>query len=170
VKIPINDALVHEYAARLRAGGPLGQVFPAPMSECEFTSHQRALIRQARSDRKASRKNVQVQSLKPVSARTPAKTPQPAAVLAKTQLPKALSKLQKLLFLQHNLCFFCGQSLTAADASIEHLNPKSRGGKNTEDNVVVCHKSLNETFGNMDLKRKFAFVLKSAGSFKCPRK
>jgi 5-methylcytosine-specific restriction endonuclease McrA len=82
--------------------------------------------------------------------------------------PKALSKLQRILYLQSGRCFFCGQPLSEKDASIEHLNPKSKGGASTEDNEVVCHSTLNATFGSMELKRKFEFVLKSAGSFKCP--
>jgi hypothetical protein len=89
---------------------------------------------------------------------------------ATIQKPKALTKLRKMLYLLSGRCFFCGQLLSEEEASIEHLNPKSRGGTSTEDNEVVCHDSLNETFGAMDLKQKFAFVLRSAGSFKCPRK
>jgi hypothetical protein len=46
----------------------------------------------------------------------------------------------------------------------------SKGGTRTEDNEVVCHKTLNETFGNMPLKGKFEFVLKHSGSFRCPQK
>lgn len=170
-KTPVSDDSVNEYAARLRAGGPLGEVFPAPMSECEFTEPQRQVIRQARIDRKASQKNGHIQPLNGVPAKTPAEAPQPAAAVPpRTQTYKTLSKLGKLLYLQSGLCFFCGEKLAETDASIEHLHPKSRGGTSDEDNVVVCHRSLNETFGDMDLKRKFAFVLKSAGSFKCPRK
>jgi hypothetical protein len=33
---------------------------------------------------------------------------------------------------------------------------------------VVCHKTLNHAFGDMDLKRKFEFVLKTKGAFRCP--
>lgn len=81
---------------------------------------------------------------------------------------KGLSKLRKMLYLQSDRCFFCGEPLQEEDASIEHLNPLSRGGTKTEDNEVVCHKLLNETFGQLDLKSKFAFVLRSNGSFRCP--
>jgi hypothetical protein len=62
---------------------------------------------------------------------------------------------------------FCGQPLKEQDSSIEHLNPKSRGGCSTEDNEVVCHKTMNQAFGDMDLKRKFEFVLKVKGAFRC---
>jgi hypothetical protein len=58
--------------------------------------------------------------------------------------------------------------LKEEDANIEHLNPKSLGGTSTEDNEVVCHKTLNHAFGNMGLKRKFEFVLKAKGVFRCP--
>jgi len=83
---------------------------------------------------------------------------------------KPLSKLRKILYLQADRCFFCGEPLELEDANIEHLNPKSKGGTNKEDNLVVCHKSLNTIFGDMDLKRKFEFILKTAGSFKCPKR
>ena len=73
-----------------------------------------------------------------------------------------------MLYLQGGSCFFCGKPLSEADASVEHLNPKSRGGTNSEDNEVVCHKSLNQVFGSMELKRKFEFVLKTRGAFRCP--
>ena len=171
MKIPVPDAAVAEYAARIRAGISLGTLFPARMSECDFTDDQRRLIRQARSDRKASQKSVHPDAAhlspngKPVME---PKRPTPSSL--KTTKPKALTKLQKMLYLQAGRCFFCGEALKEEDASIEHLNPKSRGGTSAEDNEVVCHSSLNETFGALDLKRKFEFVLKSAGKFACPRK
>lgn len=58
--------------------------------------------------------------------------------------------------------------MALTEANIEHLHPLSLGGKRTDDNEVVCHKTLNETFGNMPLKQKFEFVLKAAGAFNCP--
>lgn len=92
------------------------------------------------------------------SARTPKSAPK----------PKTLSKLQKMLYLQHGRCFFCGEVLPESEASIEHLNPKAKGGTSTEDNEVVCHVSLNQAFGSMDLKRKFEFILRQGRVFKCP--
>ena len=86
----------------------------------------------------------------------------------KSKKPNSSKKLQKILYLQAGRCFFCGQPLNSENASIEHLNPKSKGGTNKMDNLVVCHKSLNAIFGDMELKRKFEFILKTAGSFKCP--
>jgi hypothetical protein len=157
MKTPVSDAAVAEYADRIRAGYPLGELFPARMSDCDFTEPQR--------------KSAKAQLPSAVEAKKPTKVPLPVTAGPPTaQKPKALSKLRKMLYLQSGRCFFCGEPLKDQEASIEHLNPKSRGGTSTEDNEVVCHASLNETFGGMDLKRKFAFVLRTAGSFKCPKK
>ncbi len=141
------------------------------MSDCEFTASQRETIRQARADRKADQKNGKTKPVTAIPSNHPVATPvTPAAPPTKPQPTKSLAKLGRLLYLQSGRCFFCGELLPETDASVEHLNPKSRGGTSTEDNEVVCHKSLNQVFGAMDLKHKFEFVLKSAGSFKCPKK
>ncbi len=125
---PVSDASVAGYAARLRAGGPLGKVFPGPISDCDFTEAQRRAIRAARSDKRAARKNGKAA---PLSATEPKKSAKVSslgtAVPATNQKPKALSKLRKMLYLQSGRCFFCGEPLMEEDASIEHLNPKSRG-------------------------------------------
>lgn len=118
--------------------------------------------------------------ISPKATKAQAAKPNPAPASPKAQAAKAstvkapaskvvLSKLKNMLFLQHGKCFFCGEPLPEKDASIEHLYPLSKGGKRSEDNEVVCHKSLNGTFGHIALKEKFAFVLKAAGSFKCPK-
>ena len=82
---------------------------------------------------------------------------------------KGLTKLEKYIYLQHGKCFFCGEKITLGNATIEHLFPVSKGGKRTEDNEVACCATVNHTFGDMDLKRKFEFVLKSSATFKCPK-
>ena len=133
------------------------------MSECDFTEAQREIIRKARADKKALQKNSKTQPSEPSSIEGPV-----PAKLTEGPKPKSLTKLRKMLYLQSGLCFFCGKKLAENEATIEHLHPKSRGGTNSDDNEVVCHKSLNETFGAMDLKRKFEFVLKNAGAFSCP--
>ena len=185
MKTAVSDTSVQDYVARIRAGIPTGNVFPCKMSDCEFTAAQRELIRKARAGRKAVEKNGNALTTSPIQAKQPAKiiplTPkgpplqEPNKLSAKpAPVPepkqhKGLTKLRKILYLQSGRCFFCSELLNEEDASIEHLNPKSRGGTSTEDNEVACHKSLNQTLGNMDLKSKFSFVLKSSGSFKCPQ-
>ena len=169
MKKPVHDALVAEYAKRLRSGGPLGEVFPCPVSECEFTEAQKLLIKEARKARAKLPMKPKPRSATPPQPKITATPLKPAApVHPSAQKPQSLKKLEKMLFLQHGKCFFCGEKLLLTDANIEHLQPLSLGGTRAEDNEVVCHKSLNETFGNMALKQKIEFVIKAAGSFRCP--
>jgi 5-methylcytosine-specific restriction endonuclease McrA len=163
MKTPVTDVAVDEYVARILAGGPLGKVFPGKLSECDFTPIQREKIRKARAEKRTSLKNGR-STVVPIQL-----PPNPKlSPLPEPKTPKALTKLRKMLYLQGGTCFFCGMPLKEEDANIEHLNPKSLGGMSTEDNEVVCHKTLNHAFGNMDLKRKFEFVLKAKGAFRCP--
>lgn len=76
--------------------------------------------------------------------------------------------IDRLLFAQGGLCFFCAQSLSGADASVEHLVASANGGSNGDDNCVACCKSLNMLLGSMSLKEKIKVFLNQKGSFKCP--
>lgn len=76
--------------------------------------------------------------------------------------------IDRLLFAQGGLCFFCEQPLSGADASVEHLVASANGGGNGDDNCVACCKSLNMLLGRMSLKEKLKVVLNQKGSFKCP--
>ena len=163
MKTPVTDAAVDEYVTRILAGGPLGKVFPGKLSECDFTPPQREKIRKARADKRMLQKNTKSTVAPPNTTPNCTSSPQ-----SQPKPSKALTKLRKMLYLQGGSCFFCGKPLSEDDASVEHLHPKSRGGTSTEDNEVVCHKTLNHVFGNMELKRKFEFVLKTKGSFRCP--
>jgi 5-methylcytosine-specific restriction endonuclease McrA len=44
-------------------------------------------------------------------------------------------------------CFICGQRITT-DRSVDHILPMSRGGEDTLDNFLLCHKSCNATKHN----------------------
>lgn len=76
--------------------------------------------------------------------------------------------LDRLMFAQGGLCFFCKEPLPKADASVEHLLASANGGGNADDNCVACCKAVNALFGHMSLKEKFQVVLNQKGSFKCP--
>lgn len=99
----------------------------------------------------------------------PAKPAKPQAPKQQVPRAKSMSKLERMLYLQSGKCFFCREQLAAAEASIEHLYPRSKGGTSVEGNEVVCCAALNQVFGNMDLRAKFEFVIASGGSIKCPR-
>ena len=77
--------------------------------------------------------------------------------------------LDRLMFVQGSLCFFCKEPLPKAEASVEHLLASANGGGNSSENCVACCKSVNALFGSMSLKEKFQVVLNQKGNFKCPR-
>ncbi len=76
--------------------------------------------------------------------------------------------MERLIFIQGGLCFFCRQPLPDADASVEHLFALANGGGNSDENCVACCKSINALLGSMSLKEKFQVVLNQKGQFKCP--
>ena len=76
--------------------------------------------------------------------------------------------LDRLMFVQGGLCFFCKQPLPKAEASVEHLFASFNGGSNNDENCVACCKSVNALLGSMSLKEKFQVVLNQNGQFKCP--
>ena len=76
--------------------------------------------------------------------------------------------LDRLMFAQGGLCFFCKHPLAKADASVEHLVASANGGRNDDDNCVVCCKAMNALLGSMSLKEKIQVVLNQKGHFKCP--
>lgn len=80
-----------------------------------------------------------------------------------------MKQLERLMFLQGGLCFFCGQPLPAGDASVEHLLASANGGTNSEENCVACCKALNALFGDKSIKEKLQVVLNQRGQFQCPK-
>ena len=76
--------------------------------------------------------------------------------------------LDRLIFAQGGLCFFCRQPLPKSEASVEHLVASTNGGSNSDDNCVACCKAVNALFGRMSLKEKIQVVLYQKGQFKCP--
>ena len=76
--------------------------------------------------------------------------------------------LDRLLFTQGGVCFFCREPLPQSEASVEHLVASANGGRNGDDNCVACCKALNALFGSMSLKEKIQLVLNQKGQFKCP--
>ena len=68
--------------------------------------------------------------------------------------------LDRLMFAQGGLCFFCSAPLPKSEASVEHLVASSRAGSNSDDNCVACCKAMNGLLGSMSLKEKIKVVLK----------
>jgi DNA-directed RNA polymerase subunit N (RpoN/RPB10) len=77
-------------------------------------------------------------------------------------------KIERLLFLSTNKCFYCGKSLTNKEVTIEHIIPKSSGGKDNLDNLAVCCRSINQMLSDISPKKKIELVMAGKGLISCP--
>lgn len=68
---------------------------------------------------------------------------------------------KKLIERDGNKCFYSGRDMTIENASIEHLIPLSKGGKNNLDNLVLCLKEENEKMANLPLVEKIKHKIKN---------
>jgi hypothetical protein len=48
-------------------------------------------------------------------------------------------------------CYKCGKLLTRWDATLDHVLPVSKGGKNTKDNLITCCLLCNSRRGNREV-------------------
>lgn len=77
------------------------------------------------------------------------------------------SNKRKRLWQKIRICFVCGEKITKyEDASLEHVLPKSKGGKSNIRNLTLSHKICNHMRGNIicrlvwQLKIKIKFTKK----------
>jgi 5-methylcytosine-specific restriction endonuclease McrA len=49
-------------------------------------------------------------------------------------------------------CWICGLAVTLEEMTLDHFVPKSKGGKNTVDNLRASHGECNNKRGNGDLR------------------
>jgi 5-methylcytosine-specific restriction endonuclease McrA len=62
---------------------------------------------------------------------------------------KSLRLTKKNIFLRDGYkCQYTGKEVSQINADIDHVLPRSKGGKNTWDNMVVCSKSINRKKGD----------------------
>lgn len=66
--------------------------------------------------------------------------PRVVRLLVYEKLPRVTVKLNRrnLFARDHNSCQYCGRHFSTADLSIDHIVPRSQGGKTTWDNVVCA--------------------------------
>jgi RNA-directed DNA polymerase len=56
-----------------------------------------------------------------------------------------LSKISKLIKVQKGRCNHCGQYFTSEDlVEIDHIQPKSQGGKDTYSNLQLLHRHCHD--------------------------
>src|ERR1041385_5147472 len=60
---------------------------------------------------------------------------------------RALSR-KNILLRDRNMCQYCAEVLPAAELTLDHVIPRSRGGASTWENLVACCHPCNRTKGN----------------------
>jgi len=84
------------------------------------------------------------------SARQALNVPSVIRLLEYRRIPhqtRALSR-KNILLRDRNACQYCGVVLTAAELTLDHVIPRSRGGLSTWENLVACCHDCNRRKGN----------------------
>ena len=63
------------------------------------------------------------------------------------QQSRALSR-KNILLRDRNTCQFCGSAFPAAELTLDHVMPRSRGGRSSWENLVACCYSCNNNKGD----------------------
>ena len=71
-------------------------------------------------------------------------------------------KLMEKFKTQQYRCFFTGIELQREDASIDHVQPISKGGKHEESNLELVHSAINRMKGSMTADEFIAWCVKVA--------
>jgi 5-methylcytosine-specific restriction endonuclease McrA len=84
------------------------------------------------------------------SARVAIRVPSVIRLLEYRRIPhqtRALSR-KNILLRDRNTCQYCGVVLPAAELTLDHVLPRSRGGLSTWENLVACCHECNRRKGN----------------------
>ena len=58
----------------------------------------------------------------------------------------------------NNYCWYCGKEVEPSKLTKEHVFPRSKGGDNDMDNIIMVCKSCNSSKGDMDLFEWYAEI------------
>lgn len=61
---------------------------------------------------------------------------------------------------QNNYCWYCGKEMEPSKLTRDHVFPRSKGGDNDMDNIIMVCKNCNSSKGNMDLFEWYSEVRK----------
>src|SRR5258708_22414418 len=84
------------------------------------------------------------------SAANAHKVPSVIRLLAYRHIPqqsRALSR-KNILLRDRNTCQFCGRVFPSAELTLDHVVPRSRGGRSSWENLVACCYHCNNTKGD----------------------
>ena len=59
---------------------------------------------------------------------------------------------------ENNYCWYCGKEMEPSKLTKDHVFPRSKGGANDMDNIIMVCKECNSSKGNMDLFEWYATV------------
>ena len=62
---------------------------------------------------------------------------------------------------ENNYCWYCGKEMEPSKLTKDHVFPRSKGGDNDMDNIIMVCKECNSSKGNMDLFEWYATVRNS---------
>lgn len=60
---------------------------------------------------------------------------------------------------QNNYCWYCGKELEPSKLTKDHVFPRSKGGDNDMDNIIMVCKTCNSSKGDMDLFEWYAVIM-----------
>ena len=61
---------------------------------------------------------------------------------------------------ENNYCWYCGKEMEPSKLTKDHVFPRSKGGANDMDNIIMVCKTCNSSKGNMDLFEWYCEVRK----------
>jgi len=97
-----------------------------------------------------------------LSPRLKIRAPEVIVLANYSKLPKRSLRLTRknLLLRDKYTCQYTGRKLRADNATIDHIIPQSRGGRNSWDNVVISSEEANSRKGNKTPKEANMNLLK----------
>ena len=60
---------------------------------------------------------------------------------------------------QNNYCWYCGKELEPSKLTKDHVFPRSKGGDNDMDNIIMVCKTCNSSKGDMDFFEWYAVIM-----------
>lgn len=72
-----------------------------------------------------------------------------------SKIPNSVVRKRKRLRMlrRHPFCVYCGWGLTEEDATLDHIQPRSKGGTDALENLVLSCRLCNKRKGHMSFQQ-----------------
>src|SRR5437762_9266050 len=77
---------------------------------------------------------------------------------------RSLSR-KNILLRDHSTCQYCGRQYPPSELTLDHVQPRSRGGESSWDNLVACCKRCNHRKGNRTPEESSMHLLRRPRGF-----